>query len=229
MDEAAIIVAAGKGVRMNNKTPKQFLFLNGQPIVWYSIRAFSRYNPHLHLVLVLHPDWIPYWQKLYEKLPEPLPVKIVAGGSTRAESVKNGLSDIKNTGFVAVHDAVRPLITPPFIQKLFHEAHLHGNAVPVLRVRESIRHITDQTNRTMNRTNLYTVQTPQVFKTSDLFRAFEQPGFTQFTDEASLVENAGIPIHSTEGDPVNIKITYPSDLDMVRCLLQSPEEDNLSS
>ncbi|NOY38601.1 MAG: 2-C-methyl-D-erythritol 4-phosphate cytidylyltransferase [Chlorobi bacterium] len=221
MTDGVIIVAGGTGERTGEKIPKQFINLGGYPVLWHTISAFYRYQKNLSLILVLHPSWISYWFDLSNKFPHMIPCTIVEGGSTRADSVYNGLKEASAFDFVAVHDAARPFLREPFLKRVFKEAHEKGNAIPVLPVSESVRKITRQSNKTVDRNTLYFVQTPQVFRTNELKKAFNHPDYSSFTDEASLMEQSGIRIHPVDGDPLNIKITYPEDLKMAECLLKS--------
>lgn len=221
MKECAVIVAGGSGTRMKQEIPKQFLNLGGKPVIWYSVNAFIAYNPELYIILVIHPEWIDYWKTLSSELPLPQKLRVVPGGKTRAESVFNGLTEAENYEWIAVHDAVRPLIQPILIKKLFQEAGKKGNAIPVVPVKDSLRFIHGQTNKAVDRTGLYQVQTPQVFRTKALINAFKTKWIEAYTDEASLVEKAGIGIHAVPGDPHNLKITVPADLVLAELLLKS--------
>ena len=221
MKECAVIVAGGSGTRMNHEIPKQFLNLGGKPVIWHSINAFIAYKPELYIILVIHPEWIEYWNTLSSELPLPRKLRVVAGGKTRAESVFKGLAEAENYEWTAVHDAVRPLIQPVLIQKLFREATKKGNAIPVIPVKDSLRFIRGKTSKAIDRSGLYQVQTPQVFRTKELILAFKTKGKEAYTDEATLAEKAGIEIHSIPGDPHNLKITVPADLALAELLLKS--------
>ena len=141
-----------------------------------------------------------------------IPHQIVDGGNTRAASVLNGLHIIVPDSLVAVHDAVRPLVSSLLIEKLFITAAEFGNAIPCVNVRESLRELNSDSNFAVDRTKFRTVQTPQCFKTSELLEAFQHSDYPSFTDEASLYEQTGKKIHLIEGEYSNIKITFPEDL-----------------
>ena len=210
MKRFAIIVAGGQGTRMQGTLPKQFLPINGEPILAHTLRRFAHQG--LELILVMHKDYIHYWEEQCNFLFNIPAHRIVAGGKTRAASVKNGLSTIHEEGLVAIHDAARPLCTSELIERLFTAAGEHGSAIPVIPCRDTLREITTSGSRTVPRDNFRAVQTPQVFSISPLKKAFLLPDNEHFTDEASLFEAAGQSVHLEAGEESNIKITVPSDL-----------------
>ncbi len=206
---------------MNSPVPKQFLNLGEYPVLWHTIMAFYRYDPGLQLVLVLHKDRISYWRTLSASfLPKP-DYLITAGGETRFHSVKNGLRLIETSGLTAVHDGSRPLISSELIRSAFQTAREKGNAVPVLPVSDSLRVITNDGNRPVDRSLFRSIQTPQIFPTDLLKKAFQQPFLPEFTDEATVVETLGESIHLVEGEKRNIKITTEFDLEIAKTLLYS--------
>jgi 2-C-methyl-D-erythritol 4-phosphate cytidylyltransferase len=146
---------------------------------------------------------------------------IAKGGETRFDSVKNGLALIQSDGLVGVHDAVRPLVSLETIQKCFETAKQKGNAIPVIAINESIRKITDTGNQMVNRAEYVAVQTPQVFQTTSLKKAYLQEFSPAFTDDASVIESIGEKINLVPGNPENIKITLPSDLKIAELFLES--------
>lgn len=209
MKRYAIVVAGGHGARMSSEIPKQFLPLCGDPVLAHTLRKFG--SIATELILVLHPDWINYWEDASKTL-DGLPVhRVVPGNTTRAGSVLNGLNVLPENGFVAVHDAARPLISNLLISNLFEQAEIHGNAVPVIECRDSLRQIGPDGSQAVNRSQFRIVQTPQVFELTVLKEAFRQPGFENFSDEASLVESLGLSIHLVPGEESNLKLTFPVD------------------
>ncbi|MFN8355710.1 MAG: 2-C-methyl-D-erythritol 4-phosphate cytidylyltransferase [Spirosomataceae bacterium] len=206
-----IIVAGGSGSRMGTTTPKQFLLLNGQPILSYTIQAFLRYSPTIQVILVLPAEQIAVWESLAPPHPS---VQITTGGATRFQSVQNGLNCIEGqNGLVAVHDGVRPFISPAIIQKSFETAAQLGTAVVSVPSKDSVR-LLDATghNQAVDRSTVRLIQTPQTFQVSVLKKAFQTPELPIFTDDASVAEAAGFRIHLIEGAYENIKITTPEDL-----------------
>lgn len=221
MNKYAVIVAGGTGSRMKVEVPKQFMLLSSKPVILYSIEAFVKQDPSVHIILVIHPEFIALWEQISAEIKTSNPVQVITGGKTRFESVKNGLNLIEGEGLVAVHDAARPLIDADFIEALFSEASTYGSAIPVVPLTDTIRAIDGDTSHQQDRKFLRAVQTPQVFKVSELQRAYTQPYQTNFTDDGSVLEAAGFPLHLTEGRQGNIKITHLQDIAMAEALITS--------
>lgn len=221
MKKYAIIVAGGIGNRMKGEIPKQFMLLSGKPVLAYSIEAFRAYDPSLEIILVIHPDYLVFWEHLCDELKISVPFRVVAGGEKRFDSVKNGLKSIREDGLLAIHDAARPVISPAFIGQIFLQAAINGSAMPGAVLNDTIRIIEGDASRQLDRTFLRAMQTPQVFRVSELKMAYEQPFQPLFTDDASVMQSAGFSLHLTEGRPENIKITYPQDIALAEVLLKS--------
>lgn len=205
---------------MQSAVPKQFLLLNGLPVLMYTIQAFRQSSVIPDIVLVLPASYHNYWQQLCTDHGFNIPHLLVAGGETRFHSVKNGLDQIPdNNALIAVHDAVRPLTSQHIIETSYHHAEKHGNAVTAVKSRDSVRQLINHTSVSLLRDQVYLVQTPQTFKASLLRKAYEQPYNEKFTDDASVVEQYGIEIQLTEGDHQNIKITFPEDIAIAELLL----------
>jgi len=215
-----IIVAGGSGKRINTEIPKQFISLAGKPVLIHTISAFYNYSPEINILLVLPKIHFGLWENLCKNYNFNISHKIVEGGKTRFLSVKNGLSKIDKNGIIAVHDGVRPLVKKQVIEKAFLDAEIYGNAVPAIPVNESVREINKTGSKIFNRNNLRIIQTPQVFKSSILIKAYEQAYQKKFTDDASVVESAGEKINLIKGNPENIKITTPIDLKIAEALLK---------
>lgn len=216
----AIIVAGGSGTRMNAALPKQFLPLNGRPILMHTIAAFQRCTFKPEIILVLNIDQHQYWEALCKEHGFDIPHQLVSGGQERFHSVSNGLKAIKGEGIVAVHDAVRPLISPELIRKCFEAAAEKGNAVVGVQPTDSIRRI-DANGRSeaINRNMVALIQTPQVFDSKMLRKAYQQPFRNDFTDDASVIEHMGTSIHLIAGERSNIKITFAEDLEIAKYYL----------
>ncbi len=217
MNKYAIIVAGGSGTRMNAEIPKQFLEVNAKPILMHTLEKFS--FDGIQIILVLNVDFHDYWKKLCEKHQFNLPHLLVKGGSSRYQSVKNGLSYIQENALVAVHDAVRPCIKQSTITYAYDEAKLHGSAVLAVTLKDSIRKKMGDFNLALNREDYVLIQTPQIFNSEILKKAYQEPYRNEFTDDASVVEYLGQQIHLVEGDHSNIKITYTEDLFLAQYLL----------
>lgn len=213
---------------MNSDTPKQFMLLDGLPMMMHTIQAFHRSTSVPQLIVVLHPGLQPEWMSLCATYRFPIPHTLAAGGTSRFESVKNGLETIRSMdpqasqSLIAVHDAVRPLISPTLIDRSFEEAMRSGTAALAVSSSNSVRlkHLDGSGNYAYPRENVYLMQTPQTFKATLLFRAYEQPEDPACTDDASVVEKTGIPITLVEGDTRNIKITFQDDLLVAERLLK---------
>jgi 2-C-methyl-D-erythritol 4-phosphate cytidylyltransferase len=218
----AIIVAGGKGTRMQTALPKQFLELQGKPILMHTIDAFFDYNNAITIILVLPENEISVWEELCRKHNYQRKVVIQVGGQTRFQSVKNGLGCIvEEEGIVAVHDGVRPLIDPEIIRASFTIAQQHGAAVAAVALKESIRFVKNTHSEAVDR-NLYKlIQTPQTFQVALLKQAYLQQELDSFTDDASVVEKLGHVITLFEGSYKNIKVTTPEDLTVAEALLKN--------
>jgi len=219
--EFALIVAGGKGTRIKSKLPKQFLELNGTPILMHTLEAFYRYSPTITVVLVLPEDDFATWNDLCKKYNFTKPIILQKGGETRFQSVKNGLEKINGPGLVAIHDGVRPLVSEDIIGASFRLAAVHQSAVAAVRLKESIR-MTDQDNtKAMDRSRFRLIQTPQTFSIDLIKQAYLLKEDPTMTDDASVVEKLGHTISLFEGSYENIKITTAEDLIVAKALLDA--------
>jgi len=214
----ALIVAGGKGERMNANIPKQFLEIKGKPILMHTLEAFYRFDATIQLILVLPSVQIEFWNSLCEKHAFNITHQIVKGGQVRFYSVKNGLNTISNSALVAVHDGVRPLVSMETIARCFDAAGEFDAAIPVVDLVDSIRQITKAGSQSVDRSSYKLVQTPQVFDVELLKKAYEQEFSPLFTDDASVVEALGKLVHLVEGNRENIKITTEFDLKIAELL-----------
>ena len=209
----AVIVAGGQGTRMGSAIPKQFLELNGKPVLYYALKAFLDAVPAIRLVLVLPPHQISYAHIVLQHFPEGPDITVVAGGETRFHSVRNGLEAITVSGSVVmVHDGVRPLVSGALIRRCLEQAVMKGSAIPAIAVTDSIRMVGEETSSPVDRSRLRIVQTPQAFRSEILLPAFRQPFQEGFTDEATVVEAYGTRVFLADGERSNLKITTPEDL-----------------
>ncbi|NDP20691.1 MAG: 2-C-methyl-D-erythritol 4-phosphate cytidylyltransferase [Paludibacter sp.] len=221
MINSAIIVAGGKGERMNANIPKQFLELHGKPILMHTLEVFHRFDATMQVILVLPATQIDFWRELCKKHAFTLSHQIISGGQTRFHSVKNGLEAVKNSGLIAIHDGVRPLVSNETIGRCFLEAQKYGAVIPVIDLVDSIREITASGSASVDRNAYKLVQTPQVFDSELLIKAYKQDFSSLFTDDASVVEAFGTEIHLVEGNRENIKITTEIDLKMAEMMVHS--------
>ena len=221
MTNYCIIVAGGSGSRMGTETPKQFLLIGGIPVLMHTIRNFYEYDPLLQLILVLPETEIASWKILCHQYQFTIPHQTIAGGETRFQSVKNGLSLVPECDLIAVHDGVRPLVSHETLTRCFESAGKNGSAIPVLSSNESLREGDMNESVPVDRSHFYIVQTPQVFKAAILKNGYKQLWIQEFTDDASVVELAGTPVRLVMGNRENIKITFPEDLIIAELFLKN--------
>ncbi len=215
-----VIVAGGSGVRMGGDIPKQFLDLEGKPILLRTVEAFLKLPFSVEIILVLPSDCIEMWEQICKQEDMHRECKIVQGGITRFHSVKNALKYVPEGALVAVHDGVRPFVPAEMICSLFNKAEECGAVIPVIHPIDSMRHLTpDGSSIHIKREEYVFIQTPQVFDSNIILNAYNQPYSPFFTDDASVVEKAGHAISLAEGSHLNIKITTKEDLVLAKAIL----------
>ncbi len=212
MKKFALIVAGGSGTRMDSEVPKQFLELDGRPVLMHAMEVFYRYDEEINIILVLPEKQVGFWKALCKKHHFVLQYQLAFGGETRFQSVQNGLQQISDDGIVFIHDGVRPMVSLNTIQNCYEIAEKKGNSLPVIPVSESLREVHNNKNKAVDRSKYFLVQTPQTFRVSLIQQAYHQASSHDFTDDASLLESMGETIYLTEGNRENIKITYPEDM-----------------
>lgn len=214
-----VIVAGGCGRRLGAKLPKQFLLLEGEPVLARTIGAFASALPGASVVVVLPQEYAAFWRDLAARFDVPTH-RVVAGGSERFYSVKKGIEALDPaTELIVVQDGVRPLASEELIRRTVECAEKHGTAVPVVEPADSYRQITDEGSRVVDRSMLRIVQTPQVFRADWLREAYRSPYQSCFTDDASLVEQQGRRIVLCPGERTNLKITERDDLALAAAIL----------
>ncbi|MGL4780078.1 MAG: 2-C-methyl-D-erythritol 4-phosphate cytidylyltransferase [Bacteroidales bacterium] len=220
MKKYAILVAGGKGLRMGYELPKQFIEIKGLPVLMHTIKQFKKAVNDIEIIVVLPKEQQNYWSELIYKHNFECKHQIADGGETRYHSVKSGLSYTQTEkALIAIHDGVRPLVSPEVILRCFVTAQESGSAVPVLPMIDSIRHLTPDNSESVDRDKYVSVQTPQTFQAHIIHGAYRLPYTSLFTDDASVVEANGNIITLTEGNRENIKITTPFDLKLADILL----------
>jgi len=223
MKKQIIIVAGGKGLRMNSVVPKQFLVVGNKPVLMHTLNRFYETDSQINIILVLPADQIDYWNSLCREYNFKISHQVVYGGETRFHSVKNGLMkalecDTDMQSIIGVHDGVRPFVSSEVINRCYSLCQNHTAVIPAIEVYETIRQTDGRHSHTVDR-NLYRlVQTPQVFRSAILAAAYEQPFSSLFTDDASVVEAFGETIYLTEGNRENIKITSAFDIVVANAL-----------
>ncbi len=212
-------------MRLPGDVPKQFLLLNGIPILQHSIHAFESLKSVSEIVIVVPEDQLRRTDELLKKRKPRKVSHLVVGGIERQHSVRNGLLSFdREPDIVLVHDAVRPLVSKEVIAKVIKASAKHGAAVVGVRVKDTIKLEEDGFYRkTLDRSKLWAVQTPQGFRFPILLKAHlaAQRNAVMGTDEASLVERLRFPVKIVEGDDRNIKITTRADLKFAEMLLKS--------
>jgi 2-C-methyl-D-erythritol 4-phosphate cytidylyltransferase len=222
----AIVVAAGKGTRLGGDRPKQFLELDGIPVIIHTLRQFERCREIDQVVVVLPETQTNGFQSLAKQFGLQKLSRVIAGGATRAQSVQRGLAVINEAELVAVHDGVRPFVTPAEIDQVMSAARTSGAAILVAAVADTIKEIKDdRVIRTLPRAELRRALTPQCFRSDILKRAYDQlaaveAGGIEVTDDCFLVERLGVEIRAVEGSARNIKITRAEDLVLGQALLK---------
>lgn len=226
VNNIVIIVAGGRGSRMQSDIPKQYLLLTGKPVLMHTIEAFAPIATQI--IVVLHSEMEKYWTALCRSHEFTIPHDIVFGGTTRFQSVKNGLNYLKKTysemllldTVVAVHDGARPLTDQVLIEKSFEMAHQGKANILAVPSSNSIRHGTIDGSKAIQRDKIWLIQTPQTFPLQLLINAYEQNEQPDFTDDASVAEKMGNPIYLIESNHRNIKITFPEDIEIAQIYLK---------
>lgn len=218
-NKVAIIVAGGTGQRMGSVVPKQFLSIQGKPILLHTIDQFVAAFSDITLVVVLPEGYIEEGKELIRQNGFTKNIVFVAGGDTRFQSVKNGLGQVNESAIVFVHDAVRCLLTPALIQRCYQQALEKGSAIPAVSSTDTVRLIKGNDNELFDRENVMLIQTPQTFQSDLLLTAFNQDFSANFTDEANVVEASGNAVYLVDGEFENIKITRPLDLAIAEYIL----------
>ncbi len=223
---SVIIVAAGKGTRMNHTLPKQYLPLEGKPILAHTLINLSKISEVDSITLVVSEDRI-QWCK--EEIINKFNIKkvdgVIGGGETRGESVLNGLKSLdKETTIVAIHDGVRPFITESLFNNIINQTKEFGAAICAVQLRDTLKNATPkmEVKSTYDRNGLWLIQTPQIFRYPLILKAYEKAIKDSFqaTDDAGLVERLPHPVKIVEGSPFNIKITTPEDLVLAEAIYE---------
>ena len=221
MNKYVIIAAGGIGTRMKSSIPKQYLSVNDVPIIIHTINKFQLAIPGIKIVVILPSSRINSWEEFCAEHKFVFNHRICTGGETRFHSICNGLEMISGNALVAIHDAVRPLVSIALIQEVFKQAETNGNAIPAIKMDQSIRVIENGENKAIDRNKYRIIQTPQCFHADMLKKAYQLKYDESFTDDAVVVERTGIKIHLIEGENNNIKITTQQDMLIAETLIAS--------
>ncbi len=220
-----IIVAAGKSERMGADIDKAFLSLGTKPVLAYSLLAFEKCPLIDGVILVVRKDRLDSARGLVQMFGCSKVRKVIAGGASRQASVMNGLAELgDDVKIVAIHDGARPCVTPAVIEATILSAKRTGSGVAAVKVTDTVKSVDRGTmvSATVDRAKLWTVQTPQTFRTDWLMKAYGQTGKKKLTvtDDASAVEAVGEPVHLVPAPGTNIKITTPGDLALAAMILK---------
>lgn len=226
-----IVMAAGSGTRMGADMPKQFMELNGKAVLQMTIEAFLKASPDINVVTVLPEGHMDYWRDYCLKRNFICPQILVKGGITRFHSVRNALSRIPDGALVAVHDGVRPLVTPALVKTMLQKAEEVPALIPVTPCVDTMRildmkdgNLEDAHGEKADRSRLFGVQTPQIFHSEILKAAYSMAYDTSFTDDASVVAAYGKPLSYIMGERFNIKLTTRDDIILARAIMSVTEE-----
>ena len=214
-------MAGGKGSRMGGSVSKQYLPIGGKPVLMHTLQRFHDTDPAIFLILVLPEPDFSIWEELCDHHQFSIPHQVVAGGTSRFQSVKNGLHALPFLdGLVAIHDGVRPFVSKEVILASFTEAEQSGSAIAAVHLKDSLRKVdADGASTFQERQYFRLVQTPQTFQIRKIKKAFQVEELPHFTDDATVYENQGWVVSLIPGNPENIKITTPEDLDYADFLL----------
>ena len=223
----AIIPAAGSGIRMESKRAKQFLSLDGKPILALTLEPFQECSDVAEVILVVPLDDVEYCkQEIVERFGLTKVEKIVPGGKRRQDSVRLALEATEGKyGLILIHDGVRPLIEKGLIERVIEEAMTNRAVITAIPAKETVKEVNNLRHvvKTYDRERVWMVQTPQAFRYQDIHKAHQKAlkeGWGEATDDALLVERSGITVKVVEGSEKNIKVTTPHDLELARFLLR---------
>lgn len=226
-----IIVAAGKGMRMQSREKKQYLKLDKVPVLTRTIAAFDSHEKIRDIILVLPKGDRAFCRDFVIK-PYGIqtPIHLVNGGATRQESVFNGLekacglSPLLSTTLVLIHDGVRPFVDGALINDCIAKAIITGACIPAVKITDTVKKVMGkEISKTLDRESLFLAQTPQVFRLDLILKAYVRARKDLFTgtDDASIMEHVGFPVFVTKGSLANIKLTTPEDLCLARYFLST--------
>lgn len=223
LNTGVIIVAGGKGTRIGGNIPKQFRIVAGQPLLARTINTFAAALPAARIVVVLPAAYIDFWKDISARF-NVARHTITEGGEQRFHSVKAGLAALPaDTGYVAVHDAVRAMCSKKLIIRALQCAIDHGSAIPAITPVDSFRIATSDGTSIIDRNSLRIIQTPQIFRFAELLKAYDTDFDPDFTDDASVAERAGITVTLCEGERNNLKITTPEDITIAESIINNED------
>lgn len=224
MKKYVLILAGGRGSRMKSETPKQFIKINEKTVLEHTIEKFQSALPEAKIILVLPHDQLKRWEKISRGTPLQNLITTI-GGSSRFQSVRNGLQFVPDDVLLAIHDGVRPLVSPQTIENVFHAAAKFGACIPLVPLKESLRKNTKENFKAVDRSEYRLVQTPQCFQSKLIKEAYSQQNDRAFfTDDASVYEAKGGKLSFVDGNEENIKLTHAFELKIIAHFLKSQAE-----
>lgn len=222
-----VVTAGGSGTRMGASLPKQFLDLGGRAVLQMTLERFMDACPDIKVITVLPEAHIAWWRRYCRDRNFNCPQRLVSGGFTRFHSVKNALDYVPDGVVVAVHDAVRPLLSTGLIRAMFQRMETVRALIPVVPSVDTLTVLDKDPDGTLHdageevdRSRIYGAQTPQMFRSEDLKAAYGQGFDLSFTDDASVARKYGIPLSYIAGERNNIKLTTPEDLSLAEAILR---------
>ena len=222
-----VVTAGGSGTRMGASLPKQFLDLGGRAVLQMTLERFMDACPDIKVITVLPEAHIAWWRRYCRDRNFNCPQRLVPGGFTRFHSVKNALDFVPDGVVVAVHDAVRPLLSTGLIRTMFGRMETVRALIPVVPSVDTLTVLDKDPDGTLrdsgeevDRSRIYGAQTPQMFRSEDLKAAYGQGFDLSFTDDASVARKYGIPLSYIAGERNNIKLTTPEDLSLAEAILR---------
>ncbi len=219
MEIYVIILAGGVGSRMETSIPKQFIPIAGKPVIMHTIEKFREYNQKINIIIALPDAHISLWKSLCNEFNFAVEHQIARGGNERYFSVKNSLEWVPDNAIVLIHDGVRPLVSRSTIDRVCELTAEKGNAIPYLPSNDSLRELTDDSSKSVDRSKFVRIQTPQGFIAKKIKAAYNGEYRPTYTDDASVFESTGAKIELVLGNNRNIKITEPIDLVVAESLL----------
>ena len=226
MKKFAVIVAGGSGSRMGAMKPKQFLSLLQKPILAHTLERFYKTSKDISLIVVLPDSGLHIWETYTDESDFNVPHEVTIGGKTRTESVRKGLMLVPFHALVAIHDAVRPLVSESIILKSYEVAAKTGAAIAAVPMKDSLRQRKGDSFLAVNREDFLMIQTPQTFQSTLIKNAYDSLVLPEVSDDATVAELAGNPITLMEGSYDNIKITTPIDLVVAESILSFQERSS---
>lgn len=217
-----IIPAGGTGSRMGSEVPKQMLDLMGKPVLRRTVELFRNLPFEVGIIISINPSIKDMWMEYCRNNNFVFKCILTTGGLTRFHSVRKAVGYLPDGALVAVHDGVRPLLRVEDVAAMFEEGEKYPAVVPVMPVADSMRKVgEDGTSDIVDRSAYRLVQTPQIFHTEVLKKAYSAAYSPEFTDDASVVEKSGVPLHFCRGSRFNIKLTAPDDMVLAAALIGS--------